>query len=176
MKKVKTKDPKYPLKITLMTGETMLIPRQSQFDNQWLRKHGCSIMAEYIAMQWLGVKKVGKVKLWPITLLRWHRKHTPDMIAAKLMIKGIPAAILVLSSGSAKYYKTVTKARMNKALADGKLVIFEQKDPIHTVILIPDGGNVYVATYGTVRKTTVEKMMKTVLKNTKYRGMVVIGK
>ena len=111
MKKVKTKDPKYPLKITLMTGETMLIPRQSQFDNQWLRKHGCSIMAEYIAMQWLGVKKVDKAKLWPITLLRWHRKHTPNMIAAKLMIKGIPAAILVLSSGSAKYYKTVTKAR-----------------------------------------------------------------
>lgn len=176
MKKVKTKDSKYPLKITLTTGETMLIPRQSQFDNQWLRNHGCSIMAEYIAMQWLGVKKVGEEKLWPITLLRWHKKHTPKFIAAKLLIKAIPAAILILSKGNAKYYSSTTAARMKKALAQGHLVIFEQKDPIHTVILIPDNGNVYVATYGTVTKTTVEKMAKTALKTSKYRGMVVIEK
>ena len=167
MKKVRTDDPKYPLKITLTTGETMLIPRQSKFDNEWLKKHGCSIMAEYIAMQWLGVKKVGSAKLWPITLLRWHKKNTPDLIGAKVLIKAIPAAIKALSKGKAKYYKGVTKARMEDALAKSHLVIFEQKNPIHTVILIPDDGAVYVATYGTVTKTTVSKMMGTVLKKSK---------
>ena len=176
MKKVRTGNNKYPLKIYLTTGEVMLIPRQSQFDNDWLRRHGCSIMAEYIALQWLGVKKVGKKKLWPVNLLKWHKKHTPNQIAAKLLIKAIPIAIKKLSKGSAKYYKKVTKARMEAALKKGYLVIFEQKDPIHTVILIPDDGKVYVASHGKVTKTTVNKMMQTVLKSTKYRGMVIVKK
>lgn len=179
MKKEKTGDKKYPLKITLSTGESIIIPRQSQFENKWLNKHGCSLMAEYIAFQWLGVKKikVGKKRVhpYPINLLRWHKKHTPEDIAAKVLIKAIVDGVAELTDGRAKYYKTVTKARMTEALDKGKLVVFEQKDPIHTVILIPDDG-VWVASHGTVKKTTVGMMMKTVLKSTKYRGMVVIAK
>lgn len=179
MKKEKTGDKKYPLKITLSTGETMIIPRQSQFDNEWLRKHGCSLMAEYVALQWLGVKKirVGKKRVhpYPINLLRWHKQNTPEDIAAKVIIKALEVGIKELSDGRAKYYKKVTKDRMSDALEKGKLVAFEQKDPIHTVLLIPDDG-VWVASHGTVTKTTVDKMMKTVLKSTKYRGMVVIAK
>lgn len=176
MKQKKTGNEKYPLKVTLSSGETMIIPRQSKFDNEWLRKHGCSIMAEYIAMQWLGVKKVGKKKIYPIRLLKWHKKHTPELIGAKVLIKAIPEAVDKLSKGKAKYYKTVTKKRMTEALDKGHLVIFEQKDPIHTVILIPDEEGIYIASHGKVKETTVKKMMKTVLKSTKYRGMVEVSK
>lgn len=176
MEKQKTGNKKYPLKITLSSGETMKIPRQSQFDNDWLRKHGCSIMAEYIALQWLGVKKVGKHSLYPIYLLRWHKKHTPDMIAAKLLVKGVAEGINELSDGKAKYYKSTLRPRMIKALAKDHLVIFEQKDPIHTVILLPDDDGIFVASHGKVKKTTVDKMMKTVLASTKYRGMVTVAK
>ena len=176
MKKEKTKSKKYPLIVTLSTGEKMKIPRQSQFDNEWLKKHGCSIMAEYIALQWLGVKKVGKENLWPITLLRWHKKHTPDEIAAKLLVKGVAEGINELSDGKAVYYKGTTRDRMTKALIDGKPVIFEQKDPIHTVILLPDADGVFVASHGMVTKTTVDKMISTALRSTKYKGMVVVSK
>lgn len=133
-------------------------------------------MAEYIAFQWLGVKRIKGRKLYPIRLLEWHKKHTPELIAAKVLIKAIPKAVTKLTDGKSKYYKVVTKARMTDALEKGKLVIFEQKDPIHTVILLPDADGIYVASHGTVRKTTVEKMMKTALKSTKYRGMVVVKK
>lgn len=176
MKKERTKNKKYPLVVTMSTGEKMKIPRQSQFDNEWLRKHGCSIMAEYIALEWLGVKKIGKENLWPVTLLRWHKKHTPDMIAAKLLIKGTAEGINKLSDGQAVYYKGTTRSRMTKALVEGKLVIFEQKDPIHTVILLPDRDGIFVASHGTVRKTTVDKMISTALRSTKYKGMVVVSK
>ena len=103
MKITKRNSPKYPIEITLTDGTKMVIPRQSQFDNEWLRKHGCSLMAEYISLQWLGVKTLKlngkKVKIWPINLLRWHKKHTPEDIAAKVMLTGVEKGIDELSSG-----------------------------------------------------------------------------
>lgn len=171
MKLKKRKNPKYPLKATLTDGTSLIIPRQSKFDNDWLRKHGCSLMAEYIALQWLGTKK------YPLTLYNWHKKHTPDDIAAKVMLTGVEKGIDKLGKiGNAKYYKETTSERMTKALKEGKFVIYEQKDPIHTVILIPDDGHIWIANHGTVKKTTVAKQMKKVLENTKYKGMVVISR
>lgn len=180
MKITKRKSPKYPIEITLTDGTKMIIPRQSQFDNEWLRKHGCSLMAEYIALQWLGVKSVpvnGKRKgLYPINLLRWHKKHTPDDIAAKVMLTGVEKGIDKLSDGNGKYYKGTMLERMREALDKGHLVIYERKDPIHTVILIPDDGKVWVANHGTVKETTTAKEAKKALKKTKYRGMVVVSR
>ena len=133
-------------------------------------------MAEYIALQWLGVKKIGGRNLYPIYLLQWHKKHTPDMIAAKLLVKGVAVGINELSDGKGTYHTTTTEKRMRDALNDGNLVIYEQRNPIHTVILLPDADGIFVASNGIVRKTTVDKMMNKVLKSTKYKGMVVVSK
>lgn len=170
MKLKKRKNVKYPVKATLSDKTVLIIPRQSKFDNDWLRHHGCSLVAEYIALQWLGVKK------WPAHLLKWHKKHTPDEIFAKVTIKGVAEGINKLSKGKAKYYKEVTSERMKKALKDGKIVIYEQKNPIHTVTLIPDDGKIWIANHGSVKKTTVKTQMKKVLTETKYRGMVVVSR
>lgn len=180
MKITKRNSPKYPIEITLTDGTKMVIPRQSQFDNEWLRKHGCSLMAEYIGLQWLGVKTLKlngkKVKIWPINLLRWHKKHTPEDIAAKVMLTGVEKGIDELSSGKGTYYKSTTLDRMREALDKGHLVIYERKDPIHTVILIPDDGKIWIANHGTVKETTTAKEAKKALKKTKYRGMVEVSR
>jgi hypothetical protein len=180
MKKTKLKNPKYPLRIKLEDGTKIVLPRQSKFDDPFLRKHGCSLMAEYEALQWLGVKK------YPIHLLKWHRENTPGNIFAKVTVKGVMKGINALAKGkgSAKYYTVtesvdsfvLTRNRIKKALKDGKVVIFEQKDPIHTVLLLQEDNTIYILNHGTCRKITLDKQMEKLLTNTKYKGIVIVSR
>lgn len=172
MKILKTKNKKYPLKITLSNGTKIKIPKQSEFSNIWLRHHGCSLMAEYVALQFLGIHK------WPIRLLAWHRKHTPEDVRAKVTVNGVSKGInqLAKGKGSATYYKTPTADRINSALKAGHVVIMEQKNPIHSITLIRDGGVNYIINYGKVMKVSVSEIAKTATTNETYRGMVVVKK
>ncbi len=180
MKKKKRKSKNYPLEITLSTGEEIIIPRQSQFKNDWLRKHGCSLMCEYIALQWLGVKKIKvsgrKCGIYPVNLLKWHRKHTPDDIYAKVTVKGVSKGINELSKGNAEYHKKVNAEKMQEALDEGKIVIMEQKNPIHSIILLPDAEGIYEANHGNVKKVNVRRVAETATTSKRYRGMVVVSK
>lgn len=170
MKTKKTNNPKYPT-VAILDDETELtIPRQSQFDNEWLRKHGCSLMAEFVALQFIGIHK------WPIRLLEWHRVHTPEEIYAKVTVKGVSIGIneLAKGKGTAVYYKTPTAERIQEATDQGHVVILEQGNPIHTVTLLPDKKGIYCANAGTVRKTTAEAKAKKATTSKRYRGMVVV--
>lgn len=180
MKRSKTGNPKYPLTVTLSTGQKITVPRQSKFDNDWLRKHGCSIMAEYMALQFLGVSHIpvhGRlVKIWPINLYEWHKKNTPDQIFAKLTVKGVAEGINKLSfgKGSAKYGPTPTEHKIQTALNAGALVIVERGDPIHTLTFIQDEGVVYKLNAGTCTKSSAEWAAKVATKSKRYRGMVIV--
>lgn len=180
MKTKKTNNPKYPLEATLDDGTKLIIPRQSQFDNEWLRKHGCSLMAEYIALQYLGVTHIpvnGRlVKIWPINLHEWHKKHTPDEIFAKVTVKGVSEGLNIMGKGKGKaeYIKTPTAERIQDAVNDGHVVILEQGNPIHTVTLLPDKKGIYVANAGTVRRTTAQAKAKRATTSKRYRGMVIV--
>lgn len=172
---------KYPLVVTLSTGERMVIPRQSQFSDAWLRNHGCSLVAEYIALQFLGVRKImihGRRRgIFPINLLKWHRIHTPEEVKAKVTIKGVSEGINRLAGkGTAHYYKTVSADRIERALKAGHPVIMEQRNPIHTVILLPDRDKAYIANHGKVERVNIGKIAKTATTNKRYRGMVSIVK
>lgn len=170
MKTKERSDPKYPLMVILSDGSRLIIPKQQNFSNNWLKKHGCSLMAEYIALQWLGIKK------YPIRLLSWHKKHTPDEIFAKVTVKGVAEGINKLSDGKAVFTRTVTAEKISKALSEGCVVIFEQKNPIHTVIVFRDKDGTYFASNGSVKKTSATRMARTALTSTKYRGMITIYK
>lgn len=170
MKQIKTNNKKYPLIVKLSNGKKIKIPKQSNFSNTWLRDHGCSLMAEYIALQWLGIHK------WPINLLKWHKKHTPKEVKAKVTVKGVDKGIDVLGKkkGISNYYTTPTEEKINAAMKAGNLVIMEQGNPIHTIALIPDSGKAYMASYGKVTKVTVDRIAKTATKDKTYRGMVIV--
>lgn len=172
MKKIKTSNKKYPLRIVLSSGRKITIPKQSGFDNDWLRHHGCSIMAEYVALQFLGIHK------WPIHLLKWHKAHTPGDVRSKVTVKGVSKGInkLAKSKGTATYYKAPTAGRIEKALESGHVVILEQKNPIHSIALIRDKGKTYKISYGAVTKVSVPAIAKTATSNATYRGMVVVKK
>ena len=176
MEKKKMKNEKYPLRIKLEDGTKIVLPRQSKFDDQWLKKHGCSLMAEYICLQWLGIKK------YPIHLLKWHKKNTPEDIFAKVTVKGVSKGInnIAKGKGRAKYWSVKdterTRERLKNALKIGRFVIFEQKDPIHTVVLFQEGDQIYILNHGTCKKTTIDKMMDKLLTDTKYSGIVTVSR
>lgn len=181
MKKIKNEDPKYPLTVTLSSGAEITIPKQSAFDDAWLRKHGCSLIAEYMAMQFLGVEKIAlpggkKVKPWPLHLLTWHKKYTPKEIYAKVTLRGVAEGLSILGGkkGSVIYSKYVTASRIRAALASGAIVIMERKDPIHTITLVRDKEYVYRLNAGKAVKTTPEKAAKTATTSNRYRGMIIV--
>lgn len=172
MKKVKRADKKYPLKIILSNGKRIIIPKQSNFSNSWLRYHGCSLMAEYVALQYIGIHK------YPIHLLKWHKSHTPNDVKAKVTVKGVSKGInrLAKGKGTAKYYTTPTTTRIKKALSSGAVVIMEEGGPIHSITLIQDNGKNYIINYGNVKRVDVNSIVKKATHNDTYRGMVIVKK
>ena len=173
MRSKSTGDKKYPKLITLTDGTEILLPRQSKFTDPWLKAHGCSLVAEFEALQWLGVPKA---KHWPIYLEEWHRQNTPADVFAKVTVKGVSKGIdhYGKGKGTATYSARVTAKRMQTALDLGALVIMERGNPIHTIVLIKDAGEYYLLNAGTYRKTTVAAQAKRAATSKRYRGMVIV--
>ena len=182
MKIEKRHSVKYPLLVKLDTGEEIKIPKQSKFDNEWLKRHGCSLVAENIALQFLGVQRINvngkRVGIYPINLLKWHKEHTPKEVKTKVTVKGVSEGInkLAKEKGKAVYYKKPNEVKMRVALSEGDLVIMEQKKPIHTIVLLPDKSGVYMASHGNVEKVKLSEIIKTATNNLKYRGMAIVRK
>jgi len=170
MKIIKTKDKKYPLKIVLEDGMKITVPKQSKFSNAFLRKHGCSLMAEYVVLQFCGVHR------WPIDILKWHKKHDKSDVKSKVTVRGVAKGIDALGKGKADatYYREVSASRMKEALSKGQAVIMEQRDPIHSICIIPDGDQPWLVNYGGVSKADIDKLAKTATTNKTYRGMVTV--
>lgn len=168
MKITKTKNRKYPLKVTLSNGTVLKVPKQANFDNAFLRCHGCSVMAEYLALQYI------HKHIWPITILRWHKKSDQEDIKVKVTLKGIEKGINHYKPGAAYYEPVPTAVEIRKQLRAGHAVILEQKNPTHSVFIFHDKGLNYMASYGRVKRIDVDKIAKTATTNTTYRGMVII--
>ena len=164
----KTKNKKYPLKVTLSSGKVLKVPKQANFSNSWLRCHGCSLMAEYLALQFLGKH------VWPIELLRWHRKHDKEDIRAKVTVKGVAKGINHYRVNRAVYETIPTETKIKNALASGAVVILEQKNPIHSIFIFRDLGWDYMISYGKVTKISIARIAKTATTNKNYRGMVIV--
>ena len=164
----KTKNKKYPLKVTLSNGTALKVPKQANFDNAFLRCHGCSIMAEYLALQYI------HKHIWPITILRWHRKSDQEDIKSKVTLRGVEKGINHYKPGAASYDRIPTAVEIRKHLREGHVIILEQKNPIHSIFLFHDDGKNYMISYGKVTRINVERIAKTATKNSTYRGMVII--
>ena len=168
MRKTRTGNRKYPLKVTLSDGTILKVPKQANFSNDWLRSHGCSIMAEYLALQYL------HKHIWPITILRWHRKSDREDVKTKVTLRGVEKGINHYKPGAAYYDRIPTATEIRRQLQAGHVVILEQKNPIHSIFLFHDKGQNYMISYGKVTRINVDKIAKTATKNSTYRGMVSI--
>ena len=168
MKISKTTEKKYPLKVTLSNGTILKVPCQKFFDNAFLRCHGCSLMAEYLALQYIGYHK------YPLHLLEWHRANDKADIKAKVTLKGVTKGINHFKPGHAIYVPVPTAGKISYALYSGKCVILEQKNPIHSVFLFRDNGLDYMISYGKVKRINVRSIANTATTNKTYRGMVIV--
>lgn len=168
MRKTLTGNRKYPIKVTLSDGTVLKVPKQANFKNSFLRCHGCSIMAEYLALQYL------HKHIWPSTLLRWHRKSDREDIKSKVTLRGVEKGINHYKPGSAFYDRTPTAMEIRRDLQSGHVVILEQQNPIHSIFLFHDKGQNYMISYGKVTRINVDRIAKTATKNSTYKGMVSI--
>lgn len=164
--KNKNKDNKkhYPVRVDYDNGSHILIPDNHEFGS-FCQKHGCSMAATSIALQFLGVKQKDGTAWNPDELYTYAKKHVAGYNGSKLSIYGCKALInKVAGEKRAKWYpltgrnNSAAKKRIRRALRAGKIVLFEQKNPIHTVVFLgfnDKGDKIRMATYGKVQGTTL---------------------
>lgn len=155
----KRNDKRYPVEWDV-GKKRILIPQQKEFGN-YCRFHGCSVTACSIALQWIGVKQEDKSVWNPKEVYTKAKKVLPGYNGSKLSIWGCKAIINKIAGHEVAYWysnngKRNSKIReiINKALNEGSVVLFEEKNPIHTVIFlgIDHKGKYITATNGHITR------------------------
>ena len=166
--KVKSRDnAKYPKLAVIASGRAsrrIKIPQQKKF-GAFCQKHGCSMAAASIALQFRGILKS------PAEVHQYAKKHLGGYTGSKLTIFGVEKAINKIAGkistwkGCPEGANKRIKADIRKAIHDGHIVLLEQKNPIHTNVIIGRSvdGKYVVATNGMTKKVTMNWLIKTVL-------------
>lgn len=160
---------KFPWKIVLDNGRVIPVPSQYDFKSDFIRTHGCSLVAFYMALRYKGIKKNMQ------QCLAYCRRKLK--CGAKYPLTEVCKGINSICPGKpAIYYKSLTDAQLEAKLERGYMVLFEEGSPIHTVVLLKDNRTDKVWRFSDGRKnvTTVEKENKKKCTNEKYRGIVIV--
>lgn len=167
--KNKNNKKKFPWRIVLDNGRQIPVPSQYNFKSSFIRTHGCSLVAFYMALRYKGIKKNMQ------QVLRHARKKLK--CDAKYPLTEIARGINMICPGKpATYHKSLTTEQLEAKLRKGYMVLFEEGSPIHTVVLFRDSktGKNYRFSDGTKSVTTAEKENKKKCTNEKYRGIVIV--
>lgn len=166
--KVKSRDnAKYPKLAVIASGRAsrrIKIPQQKKF-GAFCQKHGCSMAAASIALQFRGILKS------PAEVHQYAKKHLGGYTGSKLTIFGVEKAINKIAGKISTWKGCPSNANkrirnnIQKAIHDGHIVLLEQKNPIHTNVIIGRSidGKYVIATNGTTKKVTMNWLIKTVL-------------
>ena len=162
------KSVKYPKMAVIASGRAsrrIKIPQQKKFGS-FCQKHGCSMAAASIALQFRGIIKS------PYEVYQYAKKHLGGYTGSKLTIFGIEKAINKIAGKKIGTWKSCTENANKKiridieeAIHDGHIVLLEQKNPVHTNVIIGRdiSGKYVIATNGTTKKVTMNWLIKTVL-------------
>lgn len=167
--KNKTSKKKYPWRIILDNGRKIPVPSQYNFKSPFIRTHGCSLVAFYMALRYKGIKKnMQQVLQYAKRRLKCGAKYPLTEI-----IKGINQ---ICPGKPAVYRKGMSNDKIEAHLKKGDMILFEEGSPIHTVVLLWDNktGKVWRFSDGRKNVTTVEKENKRKCKNEKYKGIVIV--
>lgn len=160
---------KFPWRIVLDNGRQIPVPSQYDFKSSFIRNHGCSLVGFYMALRFKGVKKNMQ------QVLQYSRRNL--VCGAKYPLSQIVKGINAICPGKpAVYHKSLTNAQLEAKLRKGYMVLFEEGNPIHTVVLLRGNktGRVWRFSDGHKNVTTVEKENKKKCTNEKYRGIVIV--
>lgn len=160
---------KFPWRIVADNGRQIPVPSQYNFKSSFIRTHGCSLVAFYMALRYKGIKKNMQ------QVLRHARRKLK--CGAKYPITEIVKGINQICPGKpAIYHKSMSNDRIEAHLKKGHMILFEEGDPIHTVVLLRDSktGKIWRFSDGKKNVTTAAKENKKKCTNEKYRGVVVV--
>lgn len=171
MKIVANKDKKkrFPWRVILDNGRIIPVPSQHNFKTDFIKRHGCSLVAFYMALRYKGVKKNMQ------QTLRYARRKLK--CGAKYPLTEIVKGINQICPGKpAAYHKSLTTEQLKAKLKKGYMVLFEEGGPIHTVVLLRDSktGKIWRFSDGKKSVVTVEKENARRCTNEKYKGIIVV--
>lgn len=169
MKIKKTSADKFPLKIYLDDGRVIPVPSQHDFKSEFIQKHGCSLVGFYMAIRYKGKKKTMQ------QVLKHSRKNLKCY--AKFPLSEVCKGINGICAGTpATFYKKMETDKLRTLLHKGCLVLFEEGDPIHTVVLLYDPAKkkLYRFSDGKKSVTSTKKEMAKRCSSAKYRGIIVV--
>lgn len=124
-----------------------------------------------MAMRFIGIKKSMS---WCKSYMDKHYKLNGR---AKFNLEKISKAINKIASGSpANFRKSPPTNAIKKALARGDMVLFEERDPIHTAVLLQKGKDVLRFSDGKYKRVTADQEVKKRCSDFYYGGCVIIRK
>lgn len=155
----KRNDKRYPYEYE-KGKKRILIPQQKEFGS-YCRNHGCSVTACSIALQWIGIKQADKTVWNPKEIYLYAKEHIGGYNGSKLSIWGCKTVINKIAGREVAFWHSNDgkhdariRENINKALEKGYVVLFEEKNPIHTVIFlgIDSKGKYITATNGYITR------------------------
>ena len=170
--KNKTRKKKYPYKIIYKDGRVVPLPSQYDFDDSsFIRRHGCIVAAFYMGLRFAGVKKSMK------HCLKYLQDNHSKGARANYNLQQACESINKLTPGTpAKFYKKINKEEMKEALKAGNMVLYTEKDPIHTAVLLYNGKKFKRFSDGKYKSVTVAWEIRKRCGDDWYGGCVVVKK
>lgn len=164
---VKTGRKKYPYKVKYPDGLKIPVPSQWDFDVYDINKKGCIVAAFYMGLRFAGGSK-------SMMQCLQYLKDTADKGGHKnYCLKQVAASINRLSSG-ATFYKKPSRQKIKKALKRGHMVLFTEKNPTHTVVLLHNGKKIIRFSDGKYKSVTVAQEVRKRCGDPWYGGCVII--
>lgn len=171
----KTDNSKYPKKIIVSNGTSSGLvikdPQQKKF-NSFCKSHGCSMAAVTVAAQLHGIFKS------PSEVWAYAKAHLGGYTGSKLTIYGTAKVINLYAGKAIATWKPITGNNNTEVVKDiqsavkkGYFVLVEQKNPIHTNVIVgrAANGKVVIATNGTTKQTTIKKLVSGALHGEKSK-------
>ena len=167
----KTGRAKYPCKIKYADGRKIPVPSQWDFDVYDINKKGCIIAAFYMGLRFAGVKKSMK------HCLKYLQDNHSKGARANYNLQQVCESINKLTPGTpAKFYKKINKEEMKEALKAGNMVLYTEKDPTHTAVLLHNGKKIKRFSDGRYKTVTVAWEIRKRCGDDWYGGCVVVRK
>lgn len=106
-------------------------------------------------------------------LLAYSRKNLKRYMRAKLTIKGVAVGLNKKCGRKvATYHAKPSYKKVKTALKNGHVVLVEQGNPIHTVVLYHANGKTYKLDHGHVSKVSAKSVVRKSTKSSTYRGWI----
>lgn len=168
----KARKKKYPYKIKFTDGRVVPLPSQYDFtDCSFIRRHGCIIAAFYMGLRFAGKKKSMKA------CLKYLQEHHPKGKHINYNLEQVCKSINELTPGTpAKFYEKISKTEMKKALKAGHMILYTEKNPIHTAVILWNGRKFKRFSDGRYKSVTVAWEIRKRCGDDWYGGCVVVKK